>query len=452
MDDSAIRPDQPGLASNAATKHDHDTRRHNRNVLIYAAQQGLLYLAAPALYIDIVEAGLCKHLHTSDTIANLPGTVYLSMAWFPVVSAWLFPQVRLLKSAMSLAYGLMGLICAVLAAVLLVQAPREVIIGALIAHAAVLGCAGGVANILSWEALDRGIPEHLRGKTLGLAFGWGAGFAVVGSLGAQLLLDGQLLGWQPPRWLTFAYPYSYALLFGASAGCMFLAATLIRFYWVPLPKVEIERENFSAGVIGGFKAIIGHRVLLFACLAYVLVYCGNMVQINMGIFTKEAIGRAPEDLVGYELALRFSFKMLAGLLLGWLMTRTNPKVPLLVTIGLQIAGVLWVLFVPGYWFLLAFGLNGAGELFGVYYQNYPVHCSPKSQVRRNIALLGLISTPVALSPVLYGWISDTWSLRASFWAALALLAFTTLLVVAKLPARPRPRTEDLRAADLAEEV
>ena len=89
--------------------------------------------------------------------------------------------------------------------------------------------------------------------------------------------------------------------------------------------------------------------------------------------------------------------MLCGFLLGWLLTRTNPKVPLLVTIGLQIAGVLWVLSVPGYWFLLAFGLNGAGELFGVYYLNYPVRCSAKWQVRRNIAFLVLISTFVGVA-------------------------------------------------------
>ena len=134
--------------------------------------------------------------------------------------------------------------------------------------------------------------------------------------------------------------------------------------------------------------------------------------------------------------------MLCGFFLGWLLVRTNPKTPLLVTIGLQIAGVLWVLFVPGYWFLLAFGINGAGELFGVYYMNYPMECSAKSQVRRNIAFMSVLSTLVGLSPVFYGWVSDTWNLRASFWAALALLLFTAVMVIVKLPANPQPPTED----------
>jgi hypothetical protein len=246
--------------------------------------------------------------------------------------------------------------------------------------------------------------------------------------------------------LSVAYPFSYAALFGFSAVLMALAAVLVRFYRIPLPKVEAERESFATAVLGGFKSVLHHRVLLIACAAYLLVYCGNMVQNNMSLFTKEAVGRSPEDLAGYELALRFSFKVLAGFLLGMVLTRTNPKVPLLVTIGLQIAGVLWVLIMPGYWFLLAFGINGAGELFGVYYVNYPVTCSPKSQVRRNVAFLMLFSSLVGLSPVFYGWISDTWGLRASFWAALGLLALTTALVVAKLPSHPHPPADaDLTA-------
>lgn len=449
MSDSTQRPDATAPDIGDATDCRLEPRLQNRNALIYATQISLIYFAAPALYVGFVQAGLCKHLHTSDTIANLPSTVYLAMAWAPVVMVWLVPQARLLKTTLGFAYGLIAAIGAGVAAVLIAEPSSGLIIGALVVHAAVLGAANGVVNVLSWEALDRGVSARLRGKALGLAFGWGPGFAVIGSLGAQLLLDGKLFGWIPPPWIVVAYPYSYAMLFAASAACMALAAFLVRFYRIPLPKADVERESFHTAVIGGFKSFLSHRVLLIACIAYLLVYCGNMVQINMSIFTYEAVGQMSEDLAGYQLTLRFSFKMLCGFLLGWLLTRTNPKVPLLVTIGLQIAGVLWVLMVPGYWFMLAFGLNGAGELFGVYYMNYPVQCSAKSQVRRNIAFLALISTLVGLAPVLYGWISDTWSLRASFWTALAILLFTTVLVVVKLPPNPRPRPEDLREADRA---
>jgi MFS family permease len=427
-----------------------DPAYQNRNAIIYASLVSLTYLAAPVLYIGI-QAGLCKRLHATNAMANLPSTVYAAMAWFPVIIAWLFPQARLLKKTMSLAYGLMAA-SGILLAVLLISRPsNNLIIWALVVQAALLGGSNGVLSILNWEALDRGVSARLRGKALGLAFGLGPAFAVIGSLFAQLLLNGKLFGHQPPQWLSLGdYPYNYAILFGTCGACSALAALLVHFYRIPLPKVDMEREPFHVAVLGGFKGMITNRTLLIACIAYLLVYCGNMVQNNMNIFTRISVGRAPEDLVGYQLALRFSFKMLAGFLLGWLLIRTNPKVPLLVTAGLQIVGVLWVLLVPGYWFMLAFGLMGAGELFGVYYINYPVCCSPKSQVRRNIAFLGLISSTVGFAPMLYGWISDTWSLRVSFFAALIIMIFATLLVFFKLPARPQPPVEDLQLADLGE--
>lgn len=441
------KSDTPELSAWIVTEEHFDPQHQNRNALIYACLVSLIYLAAPVLYIGM-QAGLCKRLNASDTMANLPNTVFVGMAWFPVIIAWLFPQARLLKITMRFAFGVMSLSGAVIAILMIYQPSNKIIIGAIVIQALLLGGSCGVVSVLNWEALRRGVSNRLRGRALGLAFGLGPGFAVVGSLIAQLLLNGKLFGWQPQQWLPYThYPYNYAILFGGSAVCMALAAFLVRFYRIPLPKVDVERESFNLAVLGGFKAAISYRVLLIACIAYLLVYCGNMVQNNMNIFTKESVGRAPEDLVGYQLALRFSFKMLAGFLLGWLLIRTNPKVPLLVTVGLQIAGVLWVLIVPGYWFMLAFGLMGAGELFGVYYINYPVCCSPKSQVRRNIAFIGLISSMAGLSPILYGWISDTWNLRSSFWTALVIMAFAAALVVFKLPAHPQPRSKDLRAAD-----
>ena len=412
-----------------------------RNAAVYAALWSLIFLSAPALYVGFTQAALCKRLHASDTLANLPSTVYLLMQWCPVIVAWLYPQARFLKRGMSLGYAAMALAGAVLALALLAHASEGIVIGALVAHATVVGCANGITFIFNWEALDRGVSERLRGKAMALAFGWGPGFAVLGSLGAQLLLQGKIFGWQPPPWTQVPYPYNYALLFGASAVFMGVAASLVWLFQIPLPPVEAQRRSFRDAIWGGFKSVLSQRVLLIACVSYILVYCGNMVQNNMSLFTKEAVGRTPEDLAGYELALRFGFKMLAGFYLGWLLTRTNAKAPLLVTAGLQIAGVLWVMFVPGYWFLLAFGINGAGELFGAYYVNYPVCCSAKSQVRSNVAFLMLFSSVVGLAPIFYGWISDRWGLRASFGAALALLVCTTAMVVFKLPARPQPPAE-----------
>jgi hypothetical protein len=127
--------------------------------------------------------------------------------------------------------------------------------------------------------------------------------------------------------------------------------------------------------------------------------------------------------------------------LGWLLSRTAPKIPLLIIAGFQIASILWVLVVPGYWFLVAFGLMGAAELYGAYYVYYVVCSSAKADVRSNVACLLFISTIVSVAPVLYGWISDVWSLRASFWVALAITLFTTVLVSTRLPSRPQPAAD-----------
>ncbi len=450
-DEEQTAESEPLPESEAAVEVHLDPALQDRNARIYASLISLIYLAAPVLYVGFVQAALCKRLEQSDTIANLPSTVYLAMAWFPVFIAWLVPQARFLKRTISIAYAVTAVMGLVVATVLIAQAPAQVIIAAMVAHAGILGCANGTASTFNWEALGRGVSEKRRGKALAWAFGWGPGFAVIGSLGAQFILEGDILGWRPEALGMIDYPYNYALLFGASAPIMALGAVLARMYKIPLPAQDVEREPFSVSVLGGFRQVIGYRVLLIACVAYLLVYWGNMVQNNMSIFTEEAVGVDPETLTGYQLALRFSFKMLAGFFLGWLLTRTNPKVPLLVTVGLQIAGVLWVLMVPGYWFMLAFGINGAGELFGVYYINYPLACSPKSHMRRNIAFLMLISSVVGLAPVFYGWISDTCGLRTSFWVALAILAAATALVAVVLPSKPRPRAEDLSESDLAQD-
>ena len=436
----------PAAADDPALLSEGDQRR---NALIYAAQISITYFAAPAIYIGFMQASLCKRLETSDTIANLPSTVYLAMAWTTVVIAWLFPQARLLKRLLSSAYLLMAGAGLMVATVLVIQPGTIAIVAALVLHGALVGISVPLIGALGWEVLDRGVSKKLRGRALGLAYGVGPGFAVVGSLSAQLVLDGKIFDLRLPEAWTPVYPYSYALLFTISAGCTIVSAWLITRYRIPVPPQEPPRQSFQDGIVGGFRAILGYPILLIASLAYLLMYAGNLVQINMSIFTKEAVGQMAENLAGYQLALRFSFKILAGFLLGWLLVRTNPKVPLLVTAGLLMLGVLWVLFAPGYWFLLAFGINGAGELFGVYYVNYPAQCSPRSQVRRNISFLMLISALVGLAPVGYGFISDNWGLRASFIAALLLLIATTAMVFLKLPWRPQPRPQDMTEADRA---
>jgi MFS family permease len=424
--------------------HPLSDRDQTRNLVLYASNISLIYLSAPVLYVGIVQAALCERLGASDTISNLPSTAYLGLAAFPVLVAWFLPQVRLLKRVLTASFAVIAAMGAGVAVMLVLPLPNWAKIAALVAHGAVLGCANGVVATFQWEVLGRGVAESRRGKAFSLAFGAGPILAVLGSLGSQVVLTGKaghLAIPLPP------YPWSFALLFAVTLPTMALASFLSSRFVIPEPTVEVTRQPFVSGVFGGFGEYFSYRLILLATVAYILVYSGHMIMPNLSLYTREALGQAAEQYAGYQNALRFSFKVVAGFLLGWILTRTHPKVGLLITASLCFAGVTWALLVPGRWFLVSFGILGAGELFGVYFPNYILCCSPKSRMRRNMALVSMITVPVGFAPVLFGWLSDSYSLRVSFMASLALIVGAIVLVLATLPARPGPRASDLEASD-----
>jgi hypothetical protein len=431
-----------------------------RNVVLYSINWCLIYLASPVVYVGLVHAALSKQLGANDTISNLPAGVYLWTSPLPVLVVWFFPQVRLIRRLIFAGYLTIALMGWVVAAVLMLPPdlvdPAIIVIPALIAHAAVLGCANGVMATCQWEVLGRGVSEARRGLALALAFGVGPMLAVVASVGSQLLLAGkmELPGFRlaVPR---LESPQNFVILFASSVPIMGLAACLSLFYVVPTPTVEVSRQPFLEGVFGGFGEFLSYRLILIAAIAYILVYSGHMVMPNINLYTEEVVGETPADLAGTQLTLRFGFKVVAGFLLGWLLIRTHPKASLLVTASLTLAGVVWALFAPGMWFLLSFGILGAGELFGVYYPNYILSCSNKSRMRRNMAFTSLITMPVGFASILFGGISDTvgefstkkFGFQMSFLASIAMLVITLVLVQIGLPARPRPQQSDMDKSD-----
>ncbi len=489
------------------------TRQQTRNVLLYATNVALIYLASPVTYVGLVHGALLKRLQFSDAVSNLPAGVYLWTTPLPVLVAWYFPRARQLKPLLIGSYLAVALVGA-MTTVAVWLLDREWVLAALVAHAAVLGCALGVVATCQWEVLGRGVSETRRGQAFTLAFGAGPVLAVIASLVSQMVLPPPpkaqdvsersrknviasttiVLQQQPlaaaacaSYFLTVPksearddksadqegsqaderdtaslfssvavpYPWNFASLFAASLPIMVLAAFLSSRFIVPHPTVEVTRQPFRSGVLGGFGEFFGYRLILIATIGYILVYSGNMVMTNISLFTKVAIGKPAEEYAGLQLALRFGFKIVAGFFLGWLLMRTNPKVLLVVTAGLTLAGVAWALGAPGKWFLLSFGILGAGELFGVYYPNYILGCSPKSKMRRNMAFTSLVVMPVGFAPILFGFISDTlgsenkkFGFQASFVAAMVLLVAAIFLVLLALPARPRPQESDRESLDL----
>ena len=235
-----------------------------------------------------------------------------------------------------------------------------------------------------------------------------------------------------------------------------LASGLSTLYRIPSPIHEPPRSSLLAGLGSSLRQFLGYRPIILATLAYILVYSGFMVINNVTLNTHQALEEPPEQSAGLQLALRFSFKIAAGFGLGWLLVWTNPRTLLITTAAIIAAGVGLALFATGSWYLLCFGLLGAGELFGAYYPNYILGCTPKSRMRTNMALTSLLIAPVGFSAVIYGSVSDTLGahdkklgMQASFLLALALLAIAVILVRVALPAVPRPRVADFEASDIA---
>lgn len=412
-----------------------ERREQIRNTILFGAMLALTYLASPVTFV-IIHAPLCKRLGASALLANLPCAAYLAFAALPVFVAWAYPQVCLFRRILMLSY--VAFVAVTIAVVLAIRLPITVDlkIALVVVHGAITGGTLSVAISFLFELLGRGVSHERRGHALSLGYGVGPLFAVLGSLTAQSLLpaaDDQL---------DIA---GYLALFGLSIPVMSIAALLSGFFVVPLPAQECVREPFVRGLLGGLGDYLATPILRRTTAAAVLTLSGLCVLDNMTLYTHFALDAPPEEYLGYQQSLRFSFKIATGLFAGWLLTRTNPKALLLLTASIGVLAVSWALASAGLWYLLAFGLVGGGELFSVYILNYVLSCSHQDRMRRNLGCAVMLL--VLLAPVgpLYGALSDhvgathdpITGFRFSFAAALFLL-LTGIGVTFRLPARPCP--------------
>ena len=460
------------------------------NLILFALCTGMQYLAAPVLYVGITQASLCNRLGADARTSNLPGTLYFAMTAMPAVIAWMSPRVSALKRNLGLCYLACALMLLTLAITLSLPVPSAVKLGMVILQGAVSGAVMPAAIAMLWEVIGRGSDESRRGLALSLAFGAGPILAVLGSLGQTALLGGDLFGW---HFDGLEYPRSFIVLFGAGAPVMGLAAVLSQFFVITPEEHEPIREPISAvtGLIFGvplmfasvtlmhfadsaiwmqllggicavgttacfifhFRSILQQRLLLLATLVTVLVYAGNVIPSNMNLYSEQVLGNIPEKYAGIQNMLRFGFKVVAGSLLGWMLMKTSPRAGILATSLTFLTAMIWAMLVSGPWYLVAFGLHGAGELVGVYAPNYIVSASRSDQMRRNMAFVTMLMVPAAPAGYLYGAIvdavkrsgttlmgmnSETLGYRLSFAACAVFILAGIVLAVCALPARPRP--------------
>ena len=465
-----------------------------RNLFVFAACTGLQYLAAPVMYVGITQASLCDKLGADARVANLPATFYFAMTAMPALIVWLFPHVRHLKWTLCLCYAAVAAIMLFVAFILRTDLSNSTKIGFVILQGAISGAAGPTAIALLWEVIGRGTDESRRGQALGLAFGFGPILAVVGSLGQVYLLGGNIFGWE---FKGLEYPQGFVWLFGLGAPAMLLGSLCGAICIVPQPEYEHPRKPISdvmslcVGLALGFVAlalffistsegssaqpwlrqvgfaflvaaslcvvyhfrdILNQRTLLIATIVTILVYSGNTIPSNMNLYSQIALGDAPEKFAGLQNTLRFSFKVVAGLLLGFLLTKTNPRAGIFATAGIYVLAMAWAIVATGKAYLLAFGIFGAGELIGVYCPNYMLSASRKEDIRRAMAFVTMLMVPAAPTGYMFGAIVDAlkpvkgeqFAFRTSFAVCAMMILAGIILALAMLPAKPSAAAEPQR--------
>lgn len=467
-----------------------------RNLILFALCTGMQYFAAPVLYVGITQASLCDLLQSSTRTANLPATLFFSMTAVPALIAWASPRVASLRRNLALCYGITGITLLALAAILALPVSNAVKIGFVILQGGVSGAAIPTAIGLLWEAIRRGSDESKRGLALSMAFGAGPVLAVLGSFLQTYLIGGVWFGIEFPESKDLS---GYVLLFAVAGPVMLLAAIFSTAFAVPVVKTEACRQPIAdvLGLVFGvpamflsvmilqlqgqdaswvvpligygfgamstvalihhFRPILSQRVLLLATLVTVLVYCGNTIPSNMNLYTQEALGELPKLQAGMQNTLRFGFKVVAGFVLGWMLMRTSPRAGILATSTLFLLAQVWAIVFTGKWYLVAFGIYGAGELVGVYAPNYIASASRTSDLRRNMAFSTMLMVPAAPVGYLFGSIVDiaqreqwnwlgmspkTLGFRLSFATCACFILSSIVAAIMLLPAHPGSKREN----------
>jgi MFS family permease len=398
-----------------------------RNALIFASTYLFIFFAAPVVYVGVVQAALCDKLGASATVSNLPASVYLFGAVASFVLAWLLPH-RLERTVLVCANLVTAASMTIVCVTLFLPFSNLVRIVAVITQGLIQGFSSNVAQVYSYQCMGRGTTVKGRGFGMRLAFTFGPLFAVMGSLGAQFVLNGGIR--------ALPYPYDFGFLYLVAIPCSAMVALLSsRYHLDPIPE-EPDRPGFLRYLMESVRSFARERPLVLLWFGYLLWYFTLNAMSNLSLYTREAVGRDPKELSGIIMALRFGFKALGGFVLGGIAIRWGVRAPLAICVVLVGVSLVWAWIAPGYGYLLAFGLMGAGELGGAYFPNYQVTLSTPAMGTRDLAMQSLTSPVSAIAPALHGALTDAFGFRASF-AFGILTAVLSLLLVLRLPARLR---------------
>ncbi len=405
------QPDPPeGPISEAMTR---------RNGAIFLISYMLIYLAAPAVYIGIVQAALIDQLGAGATMANLPFSAYKFGAFAPIVVSWFVPH-RWEKQVIVWANVMTASVLTLVFLTLILPAPTSIRIGGLILQGLFQGVSGATSMIFQLQCLTRGTTPEGRIRVLKKTFSLTPIAAVVGSLAAQWLLGPQFTG--------LDFPHDFAAVYLMAIPCIAGVAWISRGYDLA-PLADEPRRPFFGHLIGTVKNFAASRSLRLAWFAYWLWYCTLATKPNLSLYAHEAMGVDPQDYSGVMMALGFGCKAIGGFGLGWLALRYGLRASVFTTSALLGMSVVWAWGVPGFAYLAAFGFQGAGELGGTYFPNFVAVLSSADAGTRNLALMQFATPASSWAAAVHGGLVDAWGFPASFIFALATAAASMGLVL-----------------------
>ena len=403
--------------------------RHNGRIVILSAF--LHYLAAPVIYVGIVQAALCDRLGASATVANLPSSGYLLASVAPILLSWIVPH-RLVRATVVAASLLTGLVLSMVLLILLFPFTDSTRLWVVVAASLAQGLSSNVAHVYSFQCMKRGTTTEGRARALKWAFSLSPMAGVAGSLWAQYVLGGGIA--------SLLFPHDFTILYLTGIPCMVAIAILNSRYRL-VPVQEEKHPLLFPYLWRSIQSYWSVRILVLAWFAYLCWYLTINAMPNLTLYAREALGREPQELSGWMMALRFGFKCLGGFMLGIISVRWGIRAPLFACVCMVGAAILWAWLVPGHLYLLAFGIMGAGELGGVYFPNYVISISSASDATRNLAILSLVSPVSSIGPALHGGLTDLYGFPASFTFGLTAAIGALILV---LGLSPRPIKEETK--------
>ena len=376
--------------------------RYNSRIFFFSCI--LTFCAASVLYVGVIQAALCDRLGASATVANFPASAYTLVFFFPAILASLIPCRLERTTAIASSYAT-ATVAAITAMVLIFPFSSGARIVVVVASGLLTGVSESTAGVYRLQCLSRGTTAEGRARTLKLAYTVGPVFAILGSMGAQFVLNRPIRG--------LANLQSFGFIYLVSMFCIIGVAILCSRYKL-IPVHEEDQPSFFLHLVEGIRSYAGNHSLVILWIAYVLFNFSLLSLCNLTLYSRNITGWPPQHFAGVIMALRFAFKALGGFALGALASLRGTRAPLVVAALLNGLAILWGWMIPGYLFFVAFGLIGAGELGGVYFNNYALSVSSVQRGARNLAFLNLAVAVAGIAPVAYGMIADEFGFPVSF--------------------------------------